>query len=36
LAAIRSLNIPQFKQQTVKDIQTMKEKLIEDDGEIRN
>ncbi len=35
LAAIRSLNIPQFKQQMTKDIQTMKEGLILDDGEIR-
>jgi len=36
LAAIRSLNIPQFKQQMTKDIQAMKEDLIKDDGEIRN
>lgn len=36
LAAIRSLNIPQFKQQMTKDIQEMKEGLIKDDGEVRN
>ncbi|MCF6367093.1 MAG: phosphoribosylaminoimidazolesuccinocarboxamide synthase [Bacteroidales bacterium] len=36
LAAIRSLNIPQFKQQMAKDIHEMKEGLIKDDGEIRN
>ncbi len=36
LAAIRSLNIPQFKQQMAKDIHNMKEALIKDDGEIRN
>jgi len=36
LAAVRSLNIPQFKQQMAKDIQNMKEGLIMDDGEIRN
>ncbi|NOZ35688.1 MAG: phosphoribosylaminoimidazolesuccinocarboxamide synthase [Chlorobi bacterium] len=36
LAAIRSLNVPQFKQQTAKDINNMKEELIRDDEEIRN
>ena len=36
LAAIRSLNIPQFKQQMAKYIHDMKEGLIKDDGEIRN
>ena len=36
LAAIRSLNIPKFKQMMVKDIHDMKEALIKDDTEIRN
>ncbi len=36
LAAIRSLNISQFKQQMTKDIQAIKEGLIEDDFKIRN
>jgi phosphoribosylaminoimidazole-succinocarboxamide synthase len=36
LAAIRSLNIPQFKQQMAKDIQDMKEVLIKNDTEIKN
>lgn len=36
LAAIRSLNVPQFKLQMAKDIHDMKEGLIKDDGEIRN
>mgnify|MGYP000217945062 CR=1 FL=1 len=36
LAAIRSMNIPQFKLQMAKDIHDMKEGLIKDDGEIRN
>ena len=36
LAAVRSLNIPKFKQQMAKDIQNMKNALIEDDMEIKN
>lgn len=36
LAAIRSLNIPQFKQIMAVEIHNMKEGLIKDDGEIRN
>ena len=36
LAAVRALNIPQFKLQMTKDIHDMKEGLIKDDGEIRN
>ncbi len=35
LAAIRSLNVPLFKQQMTKDIQNMKEGLIEDDNSIK-
>ncbi len=35
LAAVRSLQIPEFKEQMADDIQAMKEKLIADDDEIK-
>jgi phosphoribosylaminoimidazole-succinocarboxamide synthase len=35
LAAIRSLQIPEFKEQMTEDIQAMKEKLIAEDSEIK-
>lgn len=36
LAAIRSLQIPSFKEQMLEDINKMKEQLIEDDHDIKN
>ena len=35
LAAIRSLQVPEFKEQMTEEIQKMKEGLIEDDEELR-